>query len=145
MRCAPLLLALLAPACFGATGCRERAAEIKAAPERELPRETPLEPLPGKVVASLVGHAGEEVTIAGTIVTRPRPRIPSKRPGKLQVFIDVDGSHLEIATHVATLPDCKGPLYLTGRVIVAVGMAKEGSTEGEYAEPQLDVDRWRCR
>lgn len=143
MSAAVLALVMLAPA---TPGCRERALDIKAAPERELPRapEPPPAP-PGKVVNSLVGHAGEEVTIAGTLVAKPRPRIASTQPGKVPIFVDVEGSHLEIAAHVARRPDCTGSLYLTGRVIVAVGMAKEGTTEGAYAEPQLDVERWRCR
>jgi len=128
-----------------AMGCRERKPEITAAPERELPRDPQPEPAPTGVVSSLVGHAGEEVTIAGTLVARPRPRIPSTRPGKHPIFVDVEGSHLQVAAHVEKLPDCSGPLFLTGKVVVALGMAKEGSTEGEYAEPQLDVDRWRCR
>lgn len=132
--------------CLGmALGCRERKVDIKAAPERELPRPAPPEPMPSGVVSSLVGHAGEEVTISGTLVAHPHPRLPSKQPGKSQIFVDVDGSHLEIAAHVTALPDCNGPMFLTGKVIVAVGMAKMGSTEGEYAEPQLDVNRWRCR
>lgn len=138
MRSAPWVLVL------AIVGCRERAVDIKAAPERELPREQPAPP-PSAVVTTLVGHVGEEVTITGTVVAKPRPRLAASRSGKSPIFVDVEGSHLEVAAHVATLPHCSGPLYLTGRVVVAVGMAKEGSTEGEYAEPQLDVDRWHCR
>lgn len=128
-----------------ACGCRERRVEIKAAPERELPREPPPEPPPTGIVSSLVGHAGEEVTIAGTLVAKPRPRIDYKHSGKTPIFVDVEGTHLEIAAHVEKLPDCSGSMYLTGKVFVALGMAKAGSTEGVYAEPQLDVERWRCR
>lgn len=138
----------LASAVLGAllaVACRERQPDIKAAPERELPRDPPPEPAPSGVVNSLVGHADEEVTIAGTLVAKPRPRIPSKRPGKIPIFVDVESTHLEVAAHVEQLPNCSGSMYLTGKVIVALGMAKEGTTEGEYAEPQLDVYRWRCR
>ncbi len=139
MRLAALLLSI------GLAGCRERANDIKPAPERELQHAPPPEPPPGKVVTSLVGYVGDDVTIVGAIVARPRPRLAYTRPGKRTIFIDVDGSHLEVAAHVASTPDCKGGLALTGKVIVAVGLAKDGTTAGEYAEPQLDVERWRCR
>jgi hypothetical protein len=124
--------------------CRERRADIHRAPERELPRTVP-SPVESAFVESLIGHVGEEVTVAGVNDPAARPRIPWAIPGKSPMLIDVNGSHLRIVAHVADPPSCPGELLLTGQVIVARGMIRQGTTEGDWAEPQLDVTKSRCR
>lgn len=129
---------------FALAGCRERRADIQRAPERELPRTVPA-PVDSAVVQSLIGHLGEEVTIAGVHDPAARPRIPWTVPGKSPMLIDVNGSHLRVVAHVDDAPPCDGELVLTGNVIVARGMFRQGTTEGPYVELQLDVTKSRCR
>lgn len=124
--------------------CRERRAEIQRAPEKELPRTTPA-PTVSATVTSLIGFVGEEVNVLGKRDPKARPRIPWTVAGKSTAMIDVEGSHLVIVAHVTDVPNCAGDVLLTGHVIVARGMIKQGETEGDYAEPQLDVARWICR
>lgn len=130
--------AILAPAC-------RRGPEITAAPERDRPREPEPPPAP-KVpsVTTLVGHVGDDVAIEGRLV-KGAPKVLTSVAGKSHVIVDVDGSHLAIVTYVRERPTCPGTLRLTGKVIVAAGMARSGATEGYYAEPQLDAERWECR
>jgi len=132
-------------ACAVLVGCREKKAGIQRAPERDLPRTPPAPPVDSAIVQTLIGHLGEEVTVAGVNDPAARPRIPWTVPGKSPSLIDVSGSHLRIVAHIADPPSCAGELLLTGQVIVARGMIKQGTTEGDWAEPQLDVTRWRCR
>lgn len=136
---------LAAIAVLLALGCGRRAPDITRAPEKERKHEekapTPLDRTP--IVTTLVGHAGDVVSIEGRLLARAKPRVTTSVAGKSLVFVDVNGSHLEVATYVAELPACES-LHLTGKVIVATGMAKSGSTEGFYAEPQLDVAEARC-
>ncbi len=125
-------------------GCR-RGPEITAAPARERPRDP--EPPPGptpKRVTTLVGHVGDDVTIEGRLV-KGAPKVLTSVAGKEHVIVDVDDSHLAIVTYVAERPTCPGTLRVVGKVIVAAGMARSGKTEGYYAEPQLDAERWECR
>ncbi|MGZ3416394.1 MAG: hypothetical protein ACXWUG_08010 [Polyangiales bacterium] len=128
-----------------ATACGRRSPDITRAPEKERKREEKPPPLPDKtpVVTTLVGHAGDVVSIEGRLLAKAKPRVTTTVTGKSLVFVDVDGSHLEVATYVAELPSCEA-LHLTGKVIVATGMAKSGTTEGFYAEPQLDVAEAHC-
>jgi len=133
---------------LGATllACRERKADIHRAPERELPRTVPA-PIDTATVTSLIGYAGEEVTVAGVPNRAGKPRIAWSVPEKYATVIAVAGSKtgLEIIAHIADQPSCAGEVLLTGRVIVARGLIKQGTTEGDWAEPQLDVTSWRCR
>lgn len=124
-------------------GCRERAADIRKAPERELPRTTPAPS--ASTVTSLIGFVGEEVSVLGRIDGKSKPRIPWVVGGKSPTMFEVTPSHLIIAAHVDGVPACSGEVLLMGRVIVARGMIRQGTTEGDYAEPQLDVTRWDCR
>lgn len=125
-------------------GCRERAADIRRAPERELPRTPPTAPFPSVIVTSLVGYAGETVSVRGRVAPRAKPRIPWSVPGKSSLMIDLSESHLTIAAHTVDHPTCSGDVVLTGHVIVARGMIRQGTTEGDWAEPQLDVTGWIC-
>jgi hypothetical protein len=127
------------------TGCRRASPEISAAPEKERPREAPPPPTPpGKPVTTLVGHAGDVVEVEGQLV-KGKPKVLTSVTGKEHVILDLDGSHLPIVSYVTERPTCAGRVWMTGKVIVAAGMARSGSTEGFYAEPQLDVDKWLCR
>jgi hypothetical protein len=128
-----------------ASACGRRSPDITRAPEKERKREEkpPLPPDQTPIVTTLVGHAGDVVSIEGRLLAKAKPRVTTSVVGKSLVFLDVDGSHLEVATYVAELPACEA-LRLTGKVIVATGMAKSGSTEGFYAEPQLDVAEAHC-
>lgn len=127
-------------------GCRGKdRADIQRAPERELPRTSPSPVAPQAPVQTLIGHVGENVTIAGVPDPAARPRIPWTVKDKTPAIIDVAGSHLRIVAHAAEQPPCPGEVLLTGQVIVARGMIKQGTTEGDWAEPQLDVANWRCR
>ncbi len=135
---AALLLALL-------VGCREKPSDIRRAPERELPRPPPPAPTPSVFVKTLIGYAGEEVSVLGRVAPSTKPRIKWSVSGKSSAMFDITDSHTTIAAHLATLPDCAGEVTLTGTVIVARGMIRQGTTEGDWAEPQLDVTRWNCR
>jgi len=126
-------------------GCRENRLAIKRAPERELPRTVPPAPVDSSVVTSLTGRAGEEVTVAGVSDPGAKPHIKWAVTGKSPMLIDVTGSHHQVVAYVDSPPACSGEILLTGRVFVAVGLIRQGTTEGEYAEPQLDVAKWRCR
>lgn len=125
-------------------GCRERPSDIRKAPERELPRTTPA-PAPSGTVTSLMGFVGEEVSVLGRVDEKAKPRIPWTVTGKSAAMVEIAPSRMMIAAHMADLPSCTGDVLLTGTVIVARGMIRQGSTEGAYAEPQLDVTRWNCR
>jgi hypothetical protein len=127
-------------------GCRDKKLEIQRAPERELPRTVPT-PVESAVVETLIGHVGEEVTLAGVNDPAARPRIPWTVAHKHPSMIDVTGSHLRIVVHLdpSKATSCPGEVLFTGQVIVARGMIRQGTTEGDWAEPQLDVSRWRCR
>jgi hypothetical protein len=125
-------------------GCRERPSDIHRAPERELPR-TPPPPMPSATVTSLMGYVGDEVTVLGRVDDKAKPRIPWTVSGKSVAMVDLTTSHSLIAAHVRELPSCAGDVVMTGIVIVARGMIRQGTTEGAYAEPQLDVNRWNCR
>jgi hypothetical protein len=126
-------------------GCRDKQADIRRAPERELPRTPPPAPTPSVFVKTLIGYAGEEVSVAGRVTSATKPRIKWNVPGKSSTMVDVTDSHSTIAAHVTELPDCHGEVVMTGTVIVARGMIRQGTTEGDWAEPQLDVSRWNCR
>jgi hypothetical protein len=127
-------------------GCRgEHKSEIQRAPERELPRTPPVPEPSSTPVETLIGHVGEEVTIAGVLDPAARPRIPWSVTGKSPAIIDVNGSHLRIVAHAAERRSCPGEVLLRGQVIVARGLIKQGGTEGDWAEPQLDVTHWACR
>jgi hypothetical protein len=95
-------------------------------------------------VTNLVGHAGDVVTIEGRVLPKARRPVSTSIPGKSMVVVEIDGSHLQVATYVTMLLDCQD-VHLEGKVIVATGMARSGSTEGFYAEPQLDVEFIKCR
>lgn len=125
-------------------GCREKPADIRRAPERELPR-TPPAPAPSVFVKTLIGYAGEEVSVLARVAPTTKPRIKWSVAGKSSAMFDITDSHSTIAAHLAALPDCPGEVVLTGTVIVARGMIRHGTTEGDWAEPQLDVVRWNCR
>jgi hypothetical protein len=127
-------------------GCRDEKATIKRAPERELPRTPAPSPVPsGSVVTSLTGRAGDEVTLAGVSDPKAKPHIKWAITGKSPIVVDVTESHHQVVAHVDSPPSCPGEILFTGRVFVAVGLIRQGTTEGEYAEPQLDVAKWRCR
>ena len=127
-----------------ATGCRDKLADIRRAPERELPRTVPA-PTVSATVTSLMGYVGEVVSVVGRIEEKAKPRIPWAVIGKSPTVVALATTHVEIVAHVIDVPDCKGDALLTGTVIVARGMIRQGTTEGAYAEPQLDVSRWSCR
>jgi hypothetical protein len=126
-------------------GCRDQEGGIRAAPERELPPSPAPPPSIEKLVSSLMGHAGEEVTIEGVSDPSARPRIPWSVHGKSPLLIALSGTGLHVVAHVTEVPSCASTILLTGQVIVARGMIRQGATEGAYAEPQLDVTRWSCR
>jgi hypothetical protein len=126
-------------------GCRDKPADIRRAPERELPRAPAPAPPPSVFVKTLIGYAGEEVSVAGRVTAAVKPRIKWSVAGKSSTMVDLTDSHSTIAAHVQELPDCTGEVLMTGKVIVARGMIRQGSTEGDWAEPQLDVTRWNCR
>lgn len=138
-----MVLASAIPA-LAVTGCR-RGPEITAAPERERPRDPEPSPAPMPArVTTLVGHVGDDVTIEGRLI-KGAPKVLTSVAGKEHVIVDVDDSHLAIVAYVAERPTCPGTVRVVGKVIVAAGMARSGTTEGYYAEPQLDAERWECR
>lgn len=136
---------LCAVAVVALVACRENKLAIKRAPERDLPRTVPLEVVDGGVATSLTGRAGEEVTVAGVSDPGAKPHIKWAVTGKSPILVDVTGSHHQVVAYVESPPACTGEILFTGRVFVAVGLIRQGTTEGEYAEPQLDVAKWRCR
>lgn len=91
-------------------------------------------------VDALVGHVGDVVTLEGTMTAGEGAHliqeIAEKRPLYLRLL-----SGNEVVVYVAQPPGCAGRVELVGKVFVLAGTL--GKTAA-YAEPQLDVERWRC-
>jgi len=130
------LIALLA-------SCRRDRERITAAPERNRNYDAATTAI--VLVDALIGHAGEDVTIEGTVVSGKAQHMTQTMVGKEIAYVELAGSKTEIVAYLPTLPACAGSSFLSGRVIVVTGKAKGPSGGGDYAETQLDVQSWTCR
>jgi len=127
-------------------GCRrESKSRIIAAPERVPSRPQPSPGPSGTMVDRLVGYAGEVVTVEGQVVKGALAHMTKTITGKVVQFVLLEGGNLEIVAYLPSLPTCPGSVLITGKVIVVVGKATGPGGGGDYAETQLDAERWVCR
>jgi hypothetical protein len=152
VQCAASRLLVCAVAIVAIACGRRRGPEITASPE-EKPRRAPVEtPAPSAWaarVSSLVGHAGERVSVRGRHSPRTRPKVESTVAGKTPIGLALEGNPMVIVAYVErgdleTARGCLGSLLVEGDTIVVRGLARHGGTTGVYAEPQLDVTRLSC-
>jgi len=96
---------------------------------------------PGEV--SLYQEIGKDVVLDGAVATIIAQHPVGGVEGKKHIYLEVPGN----AQTVAYVPkdfDCKGAVFLEGRVIELEAGGKRQKSEEKFRVAHLDVEKWQC-